>query len=394
MINMKRILMTVAVSSLLFTGCKTAGSLSGTDDVYANPAEEKRLALAAAEEKARQEALQRQDAEKEAAAKEEERKKQENNPYYKDPDYNKDDYYDYEYASRLNRFHNPIPGASYYDPYYTNLYTYNQNPMFWGTSIYSCWGMPSTTFGMYSMGISTGWRVNPYMSVGMSWGNSMCYPWGYGTYYNPYCYSGFYDPWYSPWGYGSSFYSGYNTGYYNGFYNGYRAGQYGGYYNSMDPNSGYKSVHYGRRGQSIGGNSPGRRGAGVSSSESQRVRYMENVATQQENTPRFTERQSTSRRTYNSSSSGNREQNRSIQPASPEGQRSGRRSDSRRTYESGSRRQQQTEPRRQQQQRSYEPSNNRSGGTINQSPSNSGNRNSTSPRNTGGSGGRTRSSGR
>ena len=46
-------------------------------------------------------------------------------------------YYDYEYTARINRFHRDMT-LDYYNDYYTNLYWYTHDPLFWGTSIY--WG--------------------------------------------------------------------------------------------------------------------------------------------------------------------------------------------------------------------------------------------------------------
>ena len=48
--------------------------------------------------------------------------------------YNNDDYY---YSSRIRRFHRPMWGMGYYDPWYTDMYWYNYDPFFWGTSIYA-----------------------------------------------------------------------------------------------------------------------------------------------------------------------------------------------------------------------------------------------------------------
>ena len=73
------------------------------------------------------------------------------NNYYGD-DYDMDDYYDYMYSSRIRRFHNNnLSGMGYYNPFYTNTYFYNNDPMFFGNSIYSSYGF-----------------FNPYV------------PWGYG----------------------------------------------------------------------------------------------------------------------------------------------------------------------------------------------------------------------
>src|SRR5688500_13442990 len=117
---MKYILMAAALSGALLSGCKSSQVGSGTDDVYASPAEEKKLRQLASEEKAKREAEERARMEQEAVSKGP-AKEEDNNPYYKDPHYSADDYYDYEYASRLNRFHRPLYGAGYYDPFYTNM---------------------------------------------------------------------------------------------------------------------------------------------------------------------------------------------------------------------------------------------------------------------------------
>ena len=57
------------------------------------------------------------------------------NKYY-DSDFNSDDYYDYEYATRMRRFYHPVSNYGYYDNYYTNSYWYNGNPACWGLSVY------------------------------------------------------------------------------------------------------------------------------------------------------------------------------------------------------------------------------------------------------------------
>jgi hypothetical protein len=136
------------------------------------------------------------------------------------------DYYDYEYASRLRRFHSSYFMDSYYDPFYSNMYFYDYNPWSWGTSIYfnSGWGYPS--FGM---------------SYGWGW-PSYSYGWGYSSY-------------------GSGYYDGYNNGFYNGYWAG--NGNYSGYYND---GGGYNNsnYYYGHRGSSgyRGGSSNGRNNIG------------------------------------------------------------------------------------------------------------------------------------
>ena len=132
--------------------------------------------------------------------------------YYEDDD-------DYEYASRINRFHRPMYNYGYYDPYYTNMYYYNNDPFYWGTSIYI--GYQSSFFwNRYSLGW-WGYGNNPY---GFGWNN------GFGT---PACYGG--GGWF---GGGGNYWNGYNNGFNDGLV-------YGGYYNTFDSNSG---IYYGHRG--------------------------------------------------------------------------------------------------------------------------------------------------
>ena len=243
----KLLVLTISVIALL-SSCKTTelGSYAD-DDVYINPKEEKQKQQVAAQEQAKKEALQKQADEQAAIARAAAQKaKDDANPYYKDPSYNKDDYYDYQYASRVNRFQNPMMGASYYDPYYTNMYTYTQNPALYGTSIYSTYnyGMPSSVFTNYSNGFSMGFGSSyGYGNYGyntMGYGNyGYGYnPYGYNSYgYNPYAYGSYYGGY----GYNSGFYSGlgysnygYGGGYYSPYYNGYNSGQWG-YVNGLDP---------------------------------------------------------------------------------------------------------------------------------------------------------------
>jgi hypothetical protein len=70
-----------------------------------------------------------------------------------------EDYYDYSYTSRLRRFNSKDNTWSYYDPYYTNYYWYNNsNPGYFGNSVYSTyhwWGSEPTT--------TKGW-INPFKS--------------------------------------------------------------------------------------------------------------------------------------------------------------------------------------------------------------------------------------
>lgn len=155
------------------------------------------------------------------------------NNYYDDSQFSYDDYYDYSYTSRLRRFHQDN-AWNYYDPYYTNYYWYNNNPYYFGNSVYS-------TYTWW--GPSYGWNYSAsYWNVTYSWG-SPWYGYGYSSWYNPWA-----NPWYGgswwnpydPWCYGGGFGCGpyYGYGYGAGMWGG---GYYGGgmYFNSYDNNSYY-----------------------------------------------------------------------------------------------------------------------------------------------------------
>lgn len=139
--------------------------------------------------------------------------------YYTDPqdgsvsNYYFGDYYDYSYTSRLRRFHSPGFG-SYYNDYYTNMYWYNYDPYYYGTSIYIGYGgYPSCYYGW-------GWPRSSYWS---SW-------------YSPYYMYGMGYPHYYYGGY-SSYWMGYKHGYWDGYYGSYYGNDW--YYNSNDKNSYY-----------------------------------------------------------------------------------------------------------------------------------------------------------
>jgi len=171
--------------------------------------------------------------------------------YYDQP-FDYDDYYDYEYAARLRRFNHPVQGNGYYDNYYTNSYYYNQNPFYYGTSVYNSYNFWGPSAYAYN------YCPSSYFYYNSGW------PWGTGMYYgNP---SGYYDPWANNgWGYNPyySYYPGWNGGWYGpmtsvysnywggpflGWSNGngsYGYGNFGNnnnnnyYFNSYDENSYY-----------------------------------------------------------------------------------------------------------------------------------------------------------
>jgi hypothetical protein len=128
---------------------------------------------------------------------------------------------DFSYSSRIRRFHRNNSWG-YYDPWYTNMYYYNYDPFFWGTSIYIGY-RPS-----FSWGWNSGWGWNSTFG----WNQ----PYGY-----PACYGG------NGWGWGNGgYWNGYNNGCNNGFNDGLATG---GYYNTFDSNSG---IYYGHRGSGDG----------------------------------------------------------------------------------------------------------------------------------------------
>jgi hypothetical protein len=289
---MKKFLLLAIAPILVLVSCKTSKLSSYADDVYTNPKEELRLARLAAEEKAKQLAAEEQQQQQALAA---QKAKEAANPYYKDPNYKADDYYDYEYASRLNRFKNPVSGAGYYDPYYTNNYTYNQNPSTYGTSIYNPYNgmMPSSQFGTYSNGLSLGLSYGSGYNCGF--GNNY-----YGNGYNPNYSNNVNNSYWNTGGYSSNYYNGgygNSFGYNNGYYSTYGTNYYGnswntnnwGYYNSYDPNSTTNHAQVGPRDGDTGGDNSRTADAGrVVAEDNLRQRYLESVNAQQNATPRFT----------------------------------------------------------------------------------------------------------
>jgi hypothetical protein len=269
--KMKKLVIITASTITILSSCisQKMGTSNYNDDVYANPKEDRiEEARIAAEKKQAKEAADKRYNDSIAAVKKAQKDKDDANPYYKDKEFKYDDYYDYEYATRVKRFNNNINGLSYYDNYYTNSYWYNQNPYNYGVSVYngySWWG-PSYNSYSYNPSINFynnwGWGCNP----GYGYGGYNPYMAGYmqgynngfnnGYFGNPYGYG-------NPYGFGSSFGFGYGYGNYGYGYGNYGYGypySYGGYgynngwgyYNSYDNNSSYT---YGPRSSHGGGNS-------------------------------------------------------------------------------------------------------------------------------------------
>jgi hypothetical protein len=85
--------------------------------------------------------------------------------YYEDNRFEANNYYDFSYSSRIRRFHSPMMySTGFYSGIYTDYYWYNQDPFYYGSSIY---------FGHNGF--------SPYYSYS---------PFGYNSYYNHYGYNG------------------------------------------------------------------------------------------------------------------------------------------------------------------------------------------------------------
>jgi len=123
-----------------------------------------------------------------------------NNYYLDHGDY----IYDYYYASRIRRFHQPFVSFGYYNSYYTDCYWYTYDPVYWGFSIYvgSFWN-PVRLRVSYGVPV---WRTNYYAPY-YSWHGPSFYSYYYagpyfGVVYRPAFVSHYYyGNWYSYGGY-------------------------------------------------------------------------------------------------------------------------------------------------------------------------------------------------
>ena len=131
------------------------------------------------------------------------------NNYYGDNNtFYQDDYYYYPHSARIKRFYSGLT-FGYYHPWYTNIYWYNYDPLFFGTSIYITYPW---------------WYPNPWVRYDWGWYSGWCPGWGCVHGYwdvNNYYYNNFggnswyYRPrgWYSSgWGGGTNTKGGDNMG--------------------------------------------------------------------------------------------------------------------------------------------------------------------------------------
>ncbi|MCX8081658.1 MAG: hypothetical protein N3F09_10530 [Bacteroidia bacterium] len=237
----------VSISIVISFSCSSIkNSGKGYDEVYDDPIELRKLQLAA-QKKAQEEMEQK---EKEWYARKE--KEMSLDPKYNDREFSYEDYYDYEYASRLKRFHQFNPGLSYYDDWYTNQWFYNPCSCAWNQSIYSpfwyngmnCWNMGwNTPMFIGNYGPGAGWNYG--ISLGWGWGNT-------GFWNNPWYWNYPYYGWGWNYPYGGW---AWNNPYWNY-----------AYYNPYDVNT----YHYGPRGFSGGSNSTIRSYAGMTIGEAEK----------------------------------------------------------------------------------------------------------------------------
>lgn len=125
---------------------------------------------------------------------------------YDDEDYYYDDGYDFEYSSRIRRFHRPMRIVDYYDPFFVDMWMYD--PFFTpGMSIYV------GGFADYWM-----WRRWMRWRTWNAWAwNDPFWGWGFNTWgwgWNTWGW-GWNSPWYNPWVWNNYFYDPYWV--WNGF---------------------------------------------------------------------------------------------------------------------------------------------------------------------------------
>lgn len=94
------------------------------------------------------------------------------NNYYNDNDY--------DYSSRINRFHRPYAAFDYYSPVFTDPYLYDYQPWYPGLNIYGDFG---TGFN-YGFGNYNGY--DPYFGMNSYWGND---PFYYNSWFSPFIFS-------------------------------------------------------------------------------------------------------------------------------------------------------------------------------------------------------------
>lgn len=291
---MKKLVIILNMAMIIFASCATQKKgMTYVDDVYADPKEIREVeAKLAAEQKQAQEQADKRYNDSLALARQAQKDQDEANPYYKDREFKYDDYYDYEYATRVKRFNNNIYGLSYYDNYYTNSYWYSQNPYNYGVSVYNGYSWWGPSYNSYSYNPSINFYSNWGWNCGPGYGYNGYNPYmaGYMHGYNNGFTNGYYGNYYgygNPYGYGSPFGYGYgNYGYINPYGYGFGNGSTWGYYNSYDGNSGF---YYGFRSSHGGGNSRRTSNPGMPVKREYVEKYIQTVSEERDRSVKFSE---------------------------------------------------------------------------------------------------------
>ncbi len=116
--------------------------------------------------------------------------------YRGDDDYYYDEGYDFEYSSRIRRFHRPVRVVDYYDPFFVDMWMYD--PFFTpGVSIY-VGGFAD--YWMWRRWMRwRAWNTWAWHDPFWGWGFN---PWGWG-------WNAWNQPWYNPWVWNNYFYDPY-----------------------------------------------------------------------------------------------------------------------------------------------------------------------------------------
>jgi hypothetical protein len=106
-------------------------------------------------------------------------------------------YYDFQFSSRINRFHRSYAEFDYYAPVFTDVYWYDPAPYSWSLSIYGgAFSGGAYSYSYPAYGYFNDWYYPEY---------SGSYYWGYApVYYN----------WYSPVVVNGNAYNGWNNNYF------------------------------------------------------------------------------------------------------------------------------------------------------------------------------------
>jgi len=167
-----------------------------------------------------------------------------------DNQFDMDDNYDYMYASRLRRFHGNSFSNDYYDPFFTNSFFYNQNPLMFGSSIYNGYNFwnPYSPWGWNRPGWGFGWNSWNGWNAGMGWGNNFNNPWAWNQ-------NQFFSPCnYNPWMMNAMCNNNWAPGAWN---SGFGSPMFfsTNMNNPLNLNTLDQNTYYGARGSSLGGNS-------------------------------------------------------------------------------------------------------------------------------------------